>query len=115
MGKHPLPGYGPVAHGNRLVRTRMLGGVGAGGEIPPATRLNYLLSLLQNELLAALRARCKARMLIFDFLSGEPKQLIGKQDDNAEHQVKGYLAVPLDHDIIGTEIFFQPTVRPLRT
>ena len=40
MGKHPLPGYGPVAHGNRLVRTRMLGGVGAGGEIPPATRLN---------------------------------------------------------------------------
>jgi len=39
MGKHPLPGYGPVAHGNRLVRTRMLGGVGAVGEIPPATRL----------------------------------------------------------------------------
>ena len=39
MGKHPLPGYGSVAHGNRLVRTRMLGGVGAGGEIPPATRL----------------------------------------------------------------------------
>ena len=32
---------GPVAHGNRLVRTRMLGGVGAGGEIPPATRLKY--------------------------------------------------------------------------
>ena len=25
--------------GNRLVRTRMLGGVGAGGERPPATRL----------------------------------------------------------------------------
>ena len=22
-------------------------------------------------------------------LSGQPKQLIGKQDDNAEHQVKG--------------------------
>ena len=39
MGKHPLPGYGPVTHGNRLVRTRMPGGVGAGGEIPPATRL----------------------------------------------------------------------------
>ncbi|SHO52022.1 hypothetical protein SAMN02745220_04328 [Desulfopila aestuarii DSM 18488] len=38
MGKHPLPGYGSVALGNRLVRTRMLGGVGAGGEIPPATR-----------------------------------------------------------------------------
>ena len=41
MGKHPLPGYGPVTHGNRLVRTRMPGGVGAGGEIPPATRLDY--------------------------------------------------------------------------
>lgn len=25
---------------NRLVRTRMLGGVGAGGENPPATRLD---------------------------------------------------------------------------
>ena len=44
MGKHPLPGYGPVAHGNRLVRTRMLGGVGAGGEIPPATRLSKFYS-----------------------------------------------------------------------
>ena len=41
MGTHPLPGYGSVAHGNRLVRTRMLGGVGAGGEIPPATRLTF--------------------------------------------------------------------------
>ncbi len=41
MGEHPLPGYGSVAHGNRLVRTRMLGGVGAGGEIPPATRLKF--------------------------------------------------------------------------
>jgi hypothetical protein len=38
MGKHPLPGYGSVAFGKRLVRTRMLGVVGAGGEIPPATR-----------------------------------------------------------------------------
>lgn len=33
------PGYGSVASGNSLVRTRMLGDVGAGGEIPPATRL----------------------------------------------------------------------------
>jgi hypothetical protein len=39
MGKHSLPGYGSVASGNRLVRTRLLGGVGAGGEKPPATRL----------------------------------------------------------------------------
>jgi len=52
VGKHPLspsrgygtgPGYGSVALGNRLVRTRMPGGVGAGGEIPPATRLCKLL------------------------------------------------------------------------
>jgi hypothetical protein len=50
MGKHPLPGYGPVAHGNRLVRTRMLGGVGAGGEIPPATRLGKSLFATYNYL-----------------------------------------------------------------
>ena len=34
-----LPGYGPVIFVNRPVRTRMPGGVGAGGEKPPATRL----------------------------------------------------------------------------
>ena len=34
-----MTGYGPSLFGNRLVRTRMLGGVGAGGEKPPATRL----------------------------------------------------------------------------
>jgi hypothetical protein len=39
MGNHPLPGYGSVTSGDRLVRTRLLGGVGAGGEIPLATRL----------------------------------------------------------------------------
>ena len=38
------------------------------------------MSILQNELLAALRARCKARMPIFDFRSGGPKQLIGNRD-----------------------------------
>jgi hypothetical protein len=38
MGNHPLPGYGSVTSGNRLVRTRLPGGVGAEGEIPPATR-----------------------------------------------------------------------------
>ncbi|MDO9066853.1 MAG: hypothetical protein Q7W05_00140, partial [Deltaproteobacteria bacterium] len=31
--------YGSMFFGNRLVRTRMPGGVGAGGENPPATRL----------------------------------------------------------------------------
>jgi hypothetical protein len=34
-----LTGYGPSVFGNRPVRTRMPGGVGAGGENPPATRL----------------------------------------------------------------------------
>jgi len=38
VGEHSLPGYGPVISVNRLVRTRMPGGVGAGGENPPATR-----------------------------------------------------------------------------
>ena len=39
VGSHSLPGYGPVISVNRPVRTRMPGGVGAGGENPPATRL----------------------------------------------------------------------------
>jgi hypothetical protein len=39
VGENPLPGYGPVDSVNRPVRTRMRGGVGAGGEKPPATRL----------------------------------------------------------------------------
>ena len=39
VGEDPLPGYGPVILSNRPVRTRMPGGVGAGGEKPPATRL----------------------------------------------------------------------------
>ncbi len=34
-----LTGYGPSLFGNRLVRTRMPGGVEAGGEKPPAIRL----------------------------------------------------------------------------
>ena len=45
-----LPGYGPVRSANRLVEpvlskskeTRMPGRVGAGGEKPPATRLDRL-------------------------------------------------------------------------
>ena len=35
---------------NRPVRTRMPGGVGAGGENPPATRLEYLLLLAIHKL-----------------------------------------------------------------
>jgi hypothetical protein len=38
MGENSLPDYGSVVSVNRLVRTRLLGGVGAGGEKPPATR-----------------------------------------------------------------------------
>ena len=34
-----LTDYGPFVFGNRPVRTRTPGGVGAGGENPPATRL----------------------------------------------------------------------------
>jgi len=33
---------------NRLVRTRMPGGVGAGGEKPPATRLNAFISFVEK-------------------------------------------------------------------
>ena len=40
MGPNSLPGYGPVSQVNRPVRTRTPGGVGAGGEKPPATRLS---------------------------------------------------------------------------
>jgi len=46
VGSHSLPGYGPVISVNRPVRTRMPGGVGAGGEKPPATRLAALLGSL---------------------------------------------------------------------
>ncbi|VTR68033.1 hypothetical protein DESC_670007 [Desulfosarcina cetonica] len=45
VGEHPLPGYGPVSLVKRPVRTRMLGVVGAGGEIPPATRFGNLFYL----------------------------------------------------------------------
>jgi hypothetical protein len=38
FGVHLLPDYGPVCSVKRPVRTRMRGVVGAGGEIPPATR-----------------------------------------------------------------------------
>ena len=45
VGEHSLPGYGPVISVNRPVRTRMPGGVGAGGEKPPATRLWFFSSV----------------------------------------------------------------------
>src|SRR4030065_1170221 len=37
-----LTDYGPFVFGNRPVRTRTPGGVGAGGEKPPATRLGMI-------------------------------------------------------------------------
>ena len=49
MGENPLPGYGPVGSVNRLVRTRLLGGVGAGGEKPPATRLAFYVFCIINK------------------------------------------------------------------
>jgi len=44
VNSHSLPGYGPVTSVDRPVQTRMPGGVGAGGEKPPATRLGELYS-----------------------------------------------------------------------
>ena len=44
-----LPGYGPVISVNHPVRTRMPGGVGAGGEKPPATRLFLLTQLFEPQ------------------------------------------------------------------
>lgn len=40
--------------------------------------------------------------------------MIGKQDDSSEHQVVNHFVAPFDDDIAGSEVFFQPTVRPLR-
>jgi len=40
-----LTDYGPFGFGNRPVRTRTPGGVGAGGEKPPATRLYVFISI----------------------------------------------------------------------
>ncbi len=44
MGENSLPDNCSVVSVNRPVRTRMPGGVGAGGEKPPATRLARFLS-----------------------------------------------------------------------
>ena len=49
MGEHSLSGYGPIDLVNRPVRTRMPGGVGAGGEKPPATRLDLIYIILAND------------------------------------------------------------------
>ena len=48
MGEHSLPDYGSVVSVNRPVRTRMPGGVGAGGEKPPATRLGSIAAISQQ-------------------------------------------------------------------
>ncbi len=55
--------------------------------------------------------------LIFDNLTEqtETENLVCKQHDDSKHQVLGYFAVPLDHDIAGAEVFFQPTVCAFRT
>ena len=38
-----MTGYGPSLFGNRRMRTRMSGGVEAGGEKPPAIRLDLVM------------------------------------------------------------------------
>jgi len=43
VGEYSLSSYGSIGSVNRPVRTRMRGGVGAGGLRPPATRLAILL------------------------------------------------------------------------
>ena len=48
FGVHLLPDYGPVCSVKRPVRTRMRGVVGAGGEIPPATRFGFFRSHRQS-------------------------------------------------------------------
>jgi|GEM_PF-6359528 len=58
VGSHSLPGYGPVIFVNRPVRTRMPGGVGAGGEKPPATRLGLFSVRIGVESRPANRALC---------------------------------------------------------
>ena len=45
VGEDSLPGYCPVTLVNRPMRTRLWGGVGAGGEKPPATRLALFMLL----------------------------------------------------------------------
>ena len=51
----------------------------------------FKMSLLQNEPLAKLRARCKVRMLIFDFLSGSPKQLSEDREQADSIQLTAFM------------------------
>ena len=53
-----LTDYGPFVFGNRPVRTRTLGGVGAGGEKPPATRFGRIDVIVSDVSYAAIRSRC---------------------------------------------------------
>jgi hypothetical protein len=46
MGENTLSNYGSLISVNRPVRTRIPGGVGAGGEKPPATRLALQIDIL---------------------------------------------------------------------
>ena len=44
MAAHSIPGYGPDGSGNRPVRTRTLGGEGAGGIKPPGYPIRHGIS-----------------------------------------------------------------------
>ena len=49
MGDYPLPDYGPVDSVNRPVRTRMRGGVGAGGRKTPGYSIGSFIIVNFNE------------------------------------------------------------------
>ena len=48
VDSHSLPGYGPVISVNRPVRTRMPGGVGAGGLTAPSYPIGFFISNSKN-------------------------------------------------------------------
>jgi hypothetical protein len=48
---------------------------------------------------------------VFDNLSEQSGELIRKQNENPEHQVLGYLAVPFYHDVVSAAVFFESAVQ----
>ena len=51
---------------------------------------------------------------VFDSLTKQPHELIGKQSDNAEHQMHCYFCCSTYHDIVGAKVLFESAVCPLR-
>src|ERR1035437_4831935 len=50
---------------------------------------------------------------VFDSLTEQPYELIGKQCDNAEHQMHCYFCRSANHDIVGSKVFLESAVSPL--